>query len=479
MSTAAPKSSLLQRAGVKTPQERAKTNPVKFALILTQLALLLVVVKLYGVEEHSTMFYRLTLACVLGFVVHYFTPFTYKKHAFLAVSVLGAAFVLWPDDPRKAPIDKAINVASVLGVTGILSLVFYGVLRLPIKFIARVAILVGIGAALYLARRDGMILPNVLGFKDAEGNILPGELFPSTYWAIVGSIFMFRLALYAFEVRVAKKPEKLIDYLSYMLVLPNFYFAFIFPVIDYSTFKKSHYAEDIHVVAQRGVLWISRGIVQLLLLNVVRHHFQVAGTEVHDFWSLWQFMIGAYLMYLRVSGQFHMIVGMLLLFGYSLPETHRRYYLAHSFTDFWRRINIYWKDYMVKLIFYPVYFRLRKKNEKAALVIGTVCVFVATTVLHSYQFFWVRGSFKLTQTDLMFWGVLGGVVIVNMLWEQRPGAKKKKPTEQKGPAFWAVRSLQVVAMFLTMSVLWSMWTTPELLVWIDTVRAGLGGGGKP
>ena len=44
----------------------------------------------------------------------------------------------------------------------------------------------------------------------------------------------------------------------------------------------------------------------------------------------------------RVSGQFHVACGMLHLFGHALPETHRRYLLAESFTDYWRRINIYW-----------------------------------------------------------------------------------------------------------------------------------------
>ena len=59
-------------------------------------------------------------------------------------------------------------------------------------------------------------------------------------------------------------------------------------------------------------------------------------------------IVFTYLLYLRVSGQFHIIVGMLHLFGYDLPETNHRYLLARSVNDFWRRVNIYWKDFMVK-----------------------------------------------------------------------------------------------------------------------------------
>ncbi len=63
-----------------------------------------------------------------------------------------------------------------------------------------------------------------------------------------------------------------------------------------------------------------------------------------------------------MSGQFHIIVGMLHLFGFNLPETHHSYFLASSFTDFWRRINIYWKDFMMKIFFYPAYFALSKRG---------------------------------------------------------------------------------------------------------------------
>ncbi len=69
-----------------------------------------------------------------------------------------------------------------------------------------------------------------------------------------------------------------------------------------------------------------------------------------------------FLLYLRVSGQFHLIVGLLHLFGFRLPETHKLYYLAHSFTELWRRINIYWTDFMMKTVFYPIYFRVKQSR---------------------------------------------------------------------------------------------------------------------
>src|SRR5690606_3022662 len=134
-------------------------------------------------------------------------------------------------------------------------------------------------------------------------------------------------------------------------------------------------------------------------------------------------MVMTYLLYLRVSGQFHIIVGLLHLFGYDLPETHRRYLLANSLTDFWRRINIYWKDFMVKMVYFPLYFRLRRRGDIRAQVIATSAVFVTTWLLHSYQWFWLRGEWLFTWPDTLFWGVLGALVIVNVVIEAKRGQR--------------------------------------------------------
>ena len=81
-----------------------------------------------------------------------------------------------------------------------------------------------------------------------------------------------------------------------------------------------------------------------------------------------QYMVATYRLYLRVSGQFHLVVGMLCLFGFNLPETHHLYFLASGFTDFWRRINIYWKDFMMKLFYYPAFFALQELRACVAVV---------------------------------------------------------------------------------------------------------------
>ena len=120
-----------------------------------------------------------------------------------------------------------------------------------------------------------------------------------------------------------------------------------------------------------------------------------------------------------MSGQFHMACGMLHLFGFQLPATHHRYLLATGFTDYWRRINIYWKDFMVRIFFNPVVFRLKRWPQPAALGLATLTVFLATWFLHAYQSYWLRGSWGFTVPDALFWGILGVLVLVNVQLDAR------------------------------------------------------------
>jgi alginate O-acetyltransferase complex protein AlgI len=426
---------------------RLAINLREFVPIAGQIVLLLLVFHLFNVE--SSAFFRLATACFVAFCIHYFLPFHLKKQGMIVLSILGAMYALLQIDVRRPFLSQfPLPILIVVAVLG-LSVIFYYTLRLRIPFAFRLAPILGIAGVLAYARHN-----NIGGL-------------PNLFWAIVGSVFMFRLIIYAYDVRMSRQKESLTDYLCYILLLPNFYFI-LFPVVDYSTFKRTWYARDIHVMAQEGIDWIVRGTIQLMLYRFIYHRVIIGPYDVHNFWTMLQYVFPTYLLYLKVSGHFHIIVGMLKLFGYDLPETHRRYLLASSFTDFWRRINIYWKDFMIKCFFYPVHFRLRRKNETLALVVGTITVFVATTVLHGYQWFWLRGAFHITGPDVLFWSVLGVAVIINVLIETR-----RKPSVKSKPRpkllTYSVHALKVIATYITISVLWSMWSTQSLSDWLETV----------
>jgi hypothetical protein len=217
---------------------------------------------------------------------------------------------------------------------------------------------------------------------------------------------------------------------------------------------------------------MARGIVHLLLYRLIYQYAVIAPQEVNSTATLVQYMVANFLLYLRVSGQFHLIVGMLHLFGFRLPETHRFFYLASSFTDFWRRINIYWKDFMMKLFYYPAYFRLKKHtSETTTLVLATMLVFAGTWFLHGYQWFWILGEFLLSWTDAAFWAVLGIVLVASSLYEVKHGRARALTKKAWSARDVAMHALRVTGTFIFICVLWSLWTSHTFGAWFAMIGA--------
>jgi D-alanyl-lipoteichoic acid acyltransferase DltB (MBOAT superfamily) len=289
---------------------------------------------------------------------------------------------------------------------------------------------------------------------------------------------MFRMVIYLYELKHAKGPEPLVDTLGYFFLLPNYCFLH-FPVVDYRTMQRGYFADDVHAIQRRGLAMMFRGTVHLLGYRLVYNELLIPAADVHDPAALVCHLVCNYLLYLQVSGQFHMACGMLHLFGFQLPATHHHYLLATSFTDYWRRINIYWKDFMVRIFFNPVVFRLKRWPQAAALATATATVFLATWLLHAYQSYWLRGSWGFTAPDALFWGILGVLVVVNVQLDARRsrGRVQGACSGATPPAarVLAVRAAKVAGTFTTIALLWSLWSSPSLAAWLDLLRRGLYG----
>ena len=402
----------------------------RFVLLFVQLVVLVWIVRAFRVEERA--FLTMMGVATGGFFVHYWLPFPLKEPFWIALSMGGAALML------------GTGPFLVLLFAG---LVFFALLASGLSYRTKVIGMATLAVLLMVGR----------GFEI--------EAIPAAAWPVLGALFMFRMVVYLYDLRTAKRRPSLQEYLAYFYPLPNFYFL-LFPVIDLQTQRRTYYQRDIHAMAQQGLLWMARGVVQLLLYRLV-YFLKPSFTpeEVTSFGTLVIAMAGTYLLYLRVSGQFHIIIGLMHLFGYDLPETHRKYLLASSITDFWRRINIYWKDFMVKVIYFPVYFRYRKGGDTRAKIIATVAVFVVTWALHSYQWFWLRGELLLSWTDTLFWVILGILVIANLLLEQRATSKGASPSGEGA----LLNGLKVAGTFSLIVVLWSFWQTPTIEEWTTTV----------
>ena len=403
-----------------------------FALIACQLALLLVVMRQFQIENPA--FRLLAQLAFAGFLIHSFLPLRYRLPFFAALSVAGTGLVM-----------GAANLAWLFAIGAVL----VGICHIPVSFGIRAALLVVAGAVLAIQRAGHLPIP-----------------WSEAIWPILGSMFMFRIIVYLYDLQHDKARPSPARTVAYFSMLPNASFP-LFPVVDYSAFRRNYYDADARRIYQTGVDWMVRGVIHLLLYRLVYYHLTLAPTEVVSPELLMQYLVANFLLYLKVSGLFHLVVGMLYLFGFRLPETHNRYFLAASFTDFWRRINIYWKDFMQKVFYYPAVFRLKRFGPNTAIVIATLWVFLLTWFLHAYQWFWIRGTALFVPQDILFWTLLGVLVVINSLYEMRYGRKRSLGKPKFSWRAVGMLTLKSYATFWFICVLWSFWTSENVEGWLS------------
>jgi hypothetical protein len=411
---------------------------LKFLSVVAQLGLLVLISQRFTLE--SAAWYRQVLPLALyGFILHYLLPRPYRLPFFVLLSLAGLVGVLG--------LEKAAWVVGLGG--GLIALC-----HLPVPFAVRLG-LVGLAGALLITLRAGWL----------------ASPWPSAIWPIFGSLFMFRLIVYLYDLKHSKAPVEWWRTLAYFFLLPNVAFP-LFPVVDYTTFGRTYYDDDEYRIYQRGVQWMFRGVWHLLLYRYVNYYWVLGPEDVTTVSSLVQYLVANFFLILRVSGQFHLIIGLLHLFGFNLPRVMQHFMLADGFTDLWRRANIYWKDFMQKVFFYPSYFQLRRWGTTTALWVALLLVFVATWLLHAAQWFWLRGTFLLSGPDISFWALLGLLVIVNSLYEEKYGRKRTLRQHTWTVGELVARTVRTLGTFSVLCVLWSLWTSASFAEW-GALWAGL------
>src|SRR5262245_12964785 len=181
----------------------------KFLIVAAQLGLLALVLRQFQIEGGA--FLRLALLAFAGFAVHAYLPLRWRLPFFLVLSLAGIVLVL-----------GAGNAAWLVSI----GLVLIGICHLPVSFWARVAIIVILG--LVLAAQRASWLPHI--WSDA-------------IWPILGSMFMFRLIVYLYDIKHDNSRVSTTSTLAYFFMLPNVCFP-LFPVVDYRTFRRNYYDQD-------------------------------------------------------------------------------------------------------------------------------------------------------------------------------------------------------------------------------------------
>lgn len=411
----------------------------KHFLVFSQLGLLWWLIFKYEIEAGLGL-PKLFPLVVGGFVINALLPRKFKLPFFLLLCI-GAIFYLF-----------SVQEATYLIIAG---LGLIGLCHVPVKFFLRTIFVLLCSAFIIAVRASIFEIPEADPF-------LP----------ILGAMFMFRLMLYVYELSIGFKPSSVWHVLTYFFLLPNMIFP-IFPIVDFKTFNRAYYSRNSSEIYQKGVRWIMRGFLHLVLYRIIYYYFLLAPDQVFTVFSLAYFMATTYILVLRLSGIFHIAVGIICLFGFDLPQAFNNYFLASSFSDLWRRINIYWHDFIMKVFYYPIFFRLRKIGNTSAIFISVLIVFLITWQLHSFQWFWIKGSFPVTVIDAVFWMVFGILLAFNSIFQQKKQNKKPVISNIWNLSQASIHVLKIIGIFTFMSVIWSFWTSTTVSDWMYLIERGI------
>ncbi|WP_457654558.1 SGNH/GDSL hydrolase family protein [Rhodocaloribacter sp.] len=416
----------------------------KFVYLAAQLALVTAVARVYHVEE--VYGFRVILPVIFGgFLVHAWLPMRWRLPFFVLLSF--------------AALGVLLGFLQSVGLI-VLGLGLLALCHAPVPYAARVGLVVAAGAGAAVVRAGGIDVP---GWEALPAVILP----------MLAGLFMFRLMIYLHDLRHERAPASWWARIAYFFLLPNVCFP-LFPVVDYRTFLRTYYdREDASGIYQKGMVRVFRGVTHLLLYRVVYLYVVPDPVAVNGPGTLALYVAGTFLLFLRVSGLFHLSTGLLGLFGFDLPPVFRRYLLASSFTDLWRRLNVYWRDFMRKLFFFPALVRLRRFGARASVAASVVLVFAASWALHAYQWFWLRGEVPVRLTDALFWGGFAALTAGSAVYELGRG----RALRPEGFAFRAAlgRAVRVLGVFAVAAALWTLEASGSVGAFAGIVARGAAG----
>lgn len=282
----------------------------------------------------------------------------------------------------------------------------------------------------------------------------------------VSVLFMFRGISFLYYLKNFKLKGSVEHRIAYFMMLPNLIFL-LFPIIDFKEFVQNYLVKPIEATRQKAIRYMLRAIIHLLLYRFIYHYLYIDETQVSNASTLMQYIVTAYLLILRLSGTLHFSMAIICWFGYDLSPVFNYFFLGRSFTDLWRRINTNWRNFMQKVFFYPLYFKIRKSVGNYALPLATIVMFVFSWFFHNYQMFWVRGTVMFTAVDAVFWIALGLMITVNVTYLEYIARKNIRKKERSPLVKYSFNALAIMGCFLFMSTLWSLWSSSGFSEWLN------------
>lgn len=376
--------------------------------------------------ENTQRFPEVALILAGSFLLYVFIPLTYRR-LFLIGLALAIEIYL-------------IGVKLSLGV--LIIIIYFTSLTYVNKSLLRtILVLISVGFC--------MLVFSKIVFVPIISNIL-----------MFGAMFiMLRYVYLLYELNYFKVKPGFTERISYLFLIPNSCFP-LFPVIDPKDFINGFYSVPFNQTLERALNHITTGAIHLILYRIIYMYFSNSVYEIETFWQWLSFILSSYSLIFRLSGLFFTAVGFVELFGFTLPNVFDHVYFASGFADLWRRVNLYWRTFMMRVFYYPFTFKFKKWNQVPVLFFSINIMFAITWFLHVWQWYWIKGSFYLYATDVLFWGSLGFLISINSVIIYKRFARGVNPSQGKTNV--VTDAAKIILMFILMSILWSLWTSSSL-----------------
>jgi hypothetical protein len=208
------------------------------------------------------------------------------------------------------------------------------------------------------------------------------------------NLFFIKLFYYFYEVVTLDTPLESYTFSNFMLYF--FFLPFLFLVhvpISYTAFINSLSAKLDKVVLWRGIKLTLFGVF-LFSLNywitatyfsevslfgyIIQNYTLMSSLELFG-WLTANFVLFFY----WIAGSVHITIGVLNICGFDLYPGFNYVFLSHNLLEFWRRWHIYFREFLVSTIFYPVSFYFVRRGKKySGVFIAGLLTFVGATFFH-------------------------------------------------------------------------------------------------
>ena len=208
------------------------------------------------------------------------------------------------------------------------------------------------------------------------------------------NLFFIKLFYYFYEVVTLDNPLESYTFTNFALYF--FFFPFFFLVhvpISYTAFISSLSTKIDKTVLWRGIRLTLFGVFLFSLNHWITATYFVDtslfGYIIQNYTLMSSFELFAWLtanfilFFCWIAGSVHITIGILNIFGFDLYPGFNYVFMSQNLLEFWRRWHIYFREFLVSTIFYPVSFYFVRRGKKySGVFIAGLLTFVGATFFH-------------------------------------------------------------------------------------------------